>query len=149
MYRWASRVSLLVAVVALGIAAYLWSPYGRSAAPEPFARIENPDEVVEGLPVGGRADVRFRITNTGRQPIRVLSMSGECSQCACLMPKRNEELVIAPGATAIWEGEVSAHHAGAIVSGATLFLDDGGLRSVRLTVRGTVVPAEVPAHAKP
>jgi hypothetical protein len=68
-YASAALLFTLAGLLALSVAGYL---YFASRDNGPALRVENPERVFEGVVVGKKYEVEFRIFNDGAQPRRVV-----------------------------------------------------------------------------
>lgn len=149
MIRWTSRFLVAAAVALIGVAGSQWRTSGRAEpAPGPHFAVSAPDQDIGIQPVGRTVEFAYRIVNTGDRPIRVIGFEGKrCGSICCLTPKflaegSDQTFTIPPGETFTFPCELSLHQPGSIEWSTTVFVEDGGIHPVRLTVRGIAVAVE-------
>lgn len=146
--RWVPRCLVVAAVILLAATGARWQTSGRGESARSHATVFAPDIDVGDHPVGRATEVVFRITNTGDRPARVVGFEGaRCGAVCCLSPKcllegHEHPLTIPAGGTLDVPCELRVNRPGPIEWSTTVFVEDGGIRPVRLTVRGVAVAVE-------
>jgi hypothetical protein len=142
----------LVALLALSSLALLacgaWV-YRADTRERPPVEVEEATRELGEYPVGTSRLV-FRVSNPSDRAAEVVSAPASCGKYCCLKPVGPERIPIPPGGSAEVELELSVIAPNAFEFQGNLFLNDGGLRAVKLTIRGTgVAPKGTDAQPKP
>jgi hypothetical protein len=131
--------SALCVVAALGLLA--WAAYSARQSPpgpEPGFVVAPTEHDLGSVPLGDRV-VTFTITNPAAGPRRILGAAGGCWGAVCFDSKHSTQIVIPAGETFTYECELSVGQARPFEAKIDLYLEDNGLRTVTLTVRGVGV----------
>jgi hypothetical protein len=110
--------------------------------------IATPDVLGQLAGAAGRVEqvVYCSLTNGGRKPVVIVGVEDECGQNACMSVLVSERIVIQPGDSVRIPCKVSVKRTlGPFAAGAWVHVDEGSLRTIRLSVHGTVVASDAPA----
>lgn len=146
-----SRVLVLVAVTLGCVAGWMAarSDKGYSWATQPADMFAVEGERELGILAPGEYPVEFAITNTTRTEQRIIGNRVEpCGLVGCMMPVGDVPSgIVAPGATVRVRCKVLVRGPGEFETKMFVFLDDHGMREVKLVARGVgVAPTEVRGH---
>jgi hypothetical protein len=133
--RYLAGVALLGAFVSLGWGVYTYRLETRPARP---VEVESPERDLGEYPVG-KSQIAFRITNPTDRPAEVISVPECCGRACCIKPTLTDRLIIPPGASVDVVCELLVTAPKQFEVSGSLFLNDNGLRAVKLTVRGVGV----------
>jgi hypothetical protein len=120
----------------------------------PTFAVTDADRDVGVIGTDQEIDVVYRISNTGGKPVRIVgAVRDTCGLDCCFYPKdapdgRAGLHVIPPGGFVDFVCVLTARRAGPIKADTSVFIDDDGIRNVRLSVRGTAVAAGGLPHAQ-
>lgn len=155
MWRWASRVCAAAVLLSAGLAG--WGAW-RAHHPPPEAgpgaaggglEFDRPARDLGEVRVGEHV-VEFVVTNRSARECRILGTDGRCTPKNCFVAAADEPVSIPAGQSYAFRCVVRVYEstAGPFENAMTVFVDDGGTRAVRLTVRGvgTVPPGGNHAH---
>ena len=134
----------LLATLGLGgwaVAAYFQSP---AAPPGPSLSVEQADRDLGPLAAGREHDVEFVLHNAGDRECRVVGVNFTCGTTCCFGMKQFERLSIPPHGSAVLTLQLELRNPGPFEGELTIYVDDGGARGIRLTVRGEAVKQPVP-----
>lgn len=128
-----SRLLCLVCIALLGYTVIR----GFTPEPEssPMLTVHEPDRDLGNLPVGVH-EVRFKVENSSSLPLRILGSVPVCGLRSCFTPQIINQIAIPPHATIQLECQLEILSPGEFSCPCTLYLEDGGIRSVKLSVRG-------------
>lgn len=145
MFTHLSRAFAASAVVLLGMFVIRYVTTDRPPPPPDVATeqlvIDRPDRDL-GEVEAGLHDIEFSVTNTGSDPRRIVGNVGEgCVPNCCFAPiDAAGTATIGPGETFVCRYRLDVKGTGRFDAPISLHLDDNGLRTVKLHVRGTGVP---------
>ncbi|MBA4065817.1 MAG: hypothetical protein C0501_19280 [Isosphaera sp.] len=100
--------------------------------------IESPEQDL-GDHLVGQSEVVFRVTNPSDLPAEVVSVTEGCGRMCCLKPMTADRLSIPPGGSAEVKCELVVIGPEPFEFTGYLYLNDNGLRTVKIAVRGTGV----------
>lgn len=136
------RALLLCSLVLIGFG--VWRAVVPSALePKPDAPllVEFPSADLGNLQTGNN-EFQVRIMNPNSSPRRVLGLSSGCRANACFLSHHQEPVTIPPGETVTCTWGIELHSPGPFELPLALYLEENGIREVKLTVRGVgVAPA--------
>jgi hypothetical protein len=147
MQWWASRLSLFAALLVAGLAGWsAWRGYALSgetgsAPPGAGLCVERPDRDLGDVPVGEHI-VGFAITNPSAAECRILGVRGLCGLTCCFEPVDDVPVAIRSGQTYTLLCKVRILKSGPFDGAVPVFVDDGGAREIRLTVRGVGIVSD-------
>jgi hypothetical protein len=139
-----SWMSIVFFVVGAGILAYAGYLYATQQT-GPVVHVANAEQELT-LEANKNRTVTFEVVNTGRKPVRAVGLTGNCGLGGCLVPKQQPPFDLPPGKTHI-ECELRVGPPGPIDATAFLYLNDFGLQTHLLRVRGQIVAT--PGQAEP
>jgi len=131
------RVAVIAVVVAVALAGYFASQPEPRAEPA-FAITAECD--IASVPFGP-GTVAFTVTNPANKPRRIIGCYAQCQAAGCMDAKSNEQITIAPGETIEYQCDYDVYKPGPFELKLDVFLEDNGIRTVTLTVRGVGVAA--------
>ncbi|MBY0233194.1 MAG: hypothetical protein K2W96_28255 [Gemmataceae bacterium] len=144
MSRCFAPLAIAAGLASIGLAGWMLWP---APAPAPGG-LEAVDAVADlgELPIERAFTVTTRLRNTSRRPARILHLGSGCVPGCCFRPLDDAPVEVPPGGTASYSWEIALPEAGPFESQVPLFVDDGGLRTIMLTVRGKGVggPTDAP-----
>jgi hypothetical protein len=91
----------------------------------------------------GQHLVTFEIQNSSTTPRRILGVGDGCRGTACFTSRHRDVVTVGAGETYHYAAELTTITSGPFESHMELYVEDSGLRTVILTVRG-VVPEPKP-----
>lgn len=146
MMRWSIWLPLVFLLSALGLGGWALAAYFQS--PEapfgPSLSIEQTQRDLGTLAANSEHAVEYRLINSGGDECRVLGGSNVCGTTCCFGMKRFESLSIPPHGSAMLTVQLELNNPGPFEGELTVYVDDGGARGIRLTVRGEAVPQPTP-----
>ena len=138
--RTLSGLSLIAALGCLCMAGYEYF-FAPPAAPPPPFEISQTEFPLGEVPLGSHT-LQTTITNTSKEPRRILGSAGQCVANCCVKPLLESVLVVPPGGSVEIQCEVMASRPGPLEAEIKIYLEENGIRTVTLHVTGTAV--EVP-----
>lgn len=144
------RSPAVVAIcTAVGLLGWSVRTYHLENRPVRPVEVESPERDLGDHPVG-RSQIVFRVTNPTDHPAEVISAPDGCGKLCCLKPLTTDRLSIPPGGSVDVACELNVIAPERFEFSGNLFLNDNGLRAVKLTVRGVgVAPRAGDAPPKP
>jgi hypothetical protein len=150
MSIWLPRLLLGATAALLSVATYRYVAESQARrGDEAEDRISLDTEYDSGeIPIGYR-NVEFPIKNTGTKPRRLVGASApSCGLTCCWVPMElPNPVVIGPGEAFVFRCRLEVKQVGPFEVPMTLYLEDAGLRTITLRVRGTGVPKVEDAQA--
>jgi hypothetical protein len=128
--------------IGLGAGAY-WISVKPLTPPTPWLVVDEPSRDLGTVPIGIHS-VRYVITNVGTGPCSILGVREHCGLCSCCTAKSREARIVLPGEAVEYECRLRVTDALPFESELTLYVDDGGLRVITLSMKGTGIPAGLP-----
>jgi len=142
-------VSILCAVAAVGLLGWgAYSAFHARPGPDPVCFVTPTEYELGTVPVGDRV-VTFAITNPAGKPRQIVGLAEGCWASVCFSSKHPDQITIPAGETFHYECELSIKEAGPFSAQVEIYLEEDGLRTVPLTVRGTAVAPRGESHASP
>lgn len=134
MFRWMVRLFLFAGVGLMAVAA--WSATRYEPRSGPFV-VDRPTRDLGELHLGEHL-LEFAVTNSADISQRIIGVEGSCNRNCCFEPVSEVGLVpVGPGETYTLRCLVRVHRPGPFEGPVALFVDEGGPREIRLTVKGT------------
>lgn len=143
MYRVVPWALLVLGASAVAVAGYMLASGAVSSSPSgppPALEVENTEQDLGEVPIQQDNVVRTSIVNSSDAPARVLCVAQACGSNCCFRPLNDEPIVVPPGDTVVFEWGISVPGPGPFEASAPLYVDDNGLRTILLKVRGSGVP---------
>jgi hypothetical protein len=145
---WFSIVLLVSGSTIVGTAlCFLWFDQidpGRATTPATILELDTPSINYGSLP-SGDAEVKVRIHNRSTtRTARIIHVGTGCKINCCYKPKEIDPVEIAPGQSLDYP-YIIMFGPGPFEATVPVFVDDGGLRTLSLEIRGTGI--EVAPHA--
>lgn len=106
----------------------------------PCLQVENPVVDLGPIAVGIHPVATVLVASPYRSG-RVLSLTSGCAEKCCFRPRDENPVLVPAGERVAYPWELNVMGTGAFEAHIALFLDDGGLRQVTLTVRGVGIDA--------
>lgn len=134
-------LSIVCAVGALSLGA--WAAYvayqdSGAAAPDPPFIVEPIELDLGAVPLGERT-IEFAITNPARKSRRIIGLAEGCSPGLCFSSNHHTQIVVQPGDTFRYGCKLTTKRPGRFEAEIDVHLEDNGVRTVALTVRGEAV----------
>jgi hypothetical protein len=133
--RTAMWVCVLLGMTLLALASYRIWEARESSAPADALVFESTVIDVGNVPLGS-TPVEFKIQNTGTSPRRIIGRLEVCSSRVCIGSGQPLDATIAANSSYNLICELHVQAVGPFESSLDVYLDDFGLRTVTLTVRG-------------
>jgi hypothetical protein len=140
-FRVCSAVCGLLGLVCAAVA--IWGTIrtpgvGESPPADATPRLEIENPVIELGELKSHETVTFdvRITNRSALPGRVLNVSRSCDLGGCFDSTIDGPVEVAPGGSVTYPVRFAPSGSGPFEAQVRMFLDDGGMRQVKVTVRG-------------
>jgi hypothetical protein len=135
-------LAVLALVAAFGLLGWGGSLYHLERAPVPPVEVELPERDLCEQPVG-KLQVSFRVTNPSGHVTEVLGASELCGKDGCFKLLSNAPQAIPPAGSVDVVCELTVVREGPFEISGSLYLNNNGLRAVKLTLRGVgVAPSE-------
>jgi hypothetical protein len=100
-----------------------------------------------GILAVGKHMIYFKIANSSSAPLRVFGLSASCGNGVCFGPADYDHVIIPANGVINYYCEIIICKSGPFEKDISIYLEDGGLRNVKLRVKGLV--AEGSPHAIP
>jgi hypothetical protein len=135
-------LSFVLVVVGVGLMAWaghaLWRDAGaQENEPTGGLHIEEADIDLGEVPIRQDYSVTTRVHNPSHRPARILNVAQGCAEGFCFRSIDGPEpVLVSAGSTVEYSWLLSVPDVGPFEGQVPLYVDDGGLRTITLTVRG-------------
>lgn len=141
--------SCICVIISLSLLVFFAFDYKANCCSEPerLGLVVRERELEMGEMSVGRHKIAFRIDNVSASPLRIIGNIPSCGLRACLSPIVDAQVSIPAKNSIDFECQVDIRSPGEFTCQCEIFLEDGGIRTVKLGVRGIGVAPEGPPRA--
>jgi hypothetical protein len=140
MMKRIQRVSEILAIVFILASVWFYM------TPPPVRTLSIANDVFDlgEMPIGTTKEAVFLVRNGGDKPRKLFNLAPTCTLDCCFGPKLEIHVTIPANEEVDYVVEVKANRLGPFEVQTEIFLEDNGLRSVPITIRGQGVAAPKP-----